>query len=209
MFLTDSTLSLYKELSENDFFSNFTFVGGSAIAYYLNHRLSEDLDFFTWMDKLPVDTPVFINEIKKNHQIVIANSSDTYIDLLVDDIKITLFANNWEPLKQQRTILNGNIFVANLNLLCAMKINVLSLRAKYRDYFDLYVLNKDKFKLSEMYEHSKKFIPGMTDKIFCMQLSYIDDIDDESIAHLFPRVNVSLIEIQKHFKKEIKTTFRL
>jgi len=204
MFLTDKTFPVYEELSSNDFLRNFTFVGGSALAYYLHHRLSEDLDFFSWLDTLPLETSNFLNQLRKKHTVVIANSSPTYIDLFVDDVKVTLFANNWEELKTKRKNIKGNIYIASLELLSAMKTNALSLRAKYRDYYDLYILNKEKFSIAEMLEYALKIIPGMTKKVFGMQLTYIADIEDEDIAHLSPRISISLKDIQKHFESEIK-----
>lgn len=203
-FLTDNAYSLFVEFTGNVFFKNFTFVGGSAIGYYLGHRLSEDLDFFTWSDRLPEETETFINTTGRTHRVVIANRSDSLIDLFVDDIKITLFANNWELLKSKRRTIEGNIYVADIDLLCAMKVNALSLRAKYRDYYDLYILNKEKFTLQQMLDIAIEYIPGMTKKIFGMQLTYIDDIVDESIDHLQPKSNVSLIDIKRHFEGELK-----
>lgn len=202
-FLTDRTQVVFNELSENSFIKQFTFVGGSAAAYYLEHRLSEDLDFFTWHDRLPEDTSVFIKNISQNHTVEIANLSSTYMDLFVDDVKITFFANDWEVLKENRNQLTRNIFAADINLLCAMKVNTLSLRAIFRDYYDLYVFNKDRFTLEEIFKNAVLFIPGITKKIFGMQLSYIDDIEDENIEHLQPKYKVSLNEIQKHFESEL------
>lgn len=202
-FLTDKTQNLFEELAEKSFLSEFTFVGGSAIGYYLRHRLSEDLDFFTWHERLPVETQSFIDALAKTKNIVIANRTHTYMDLFIDDIKITLFANNWDALKNDRSKITGNIFVANLPLLCAMKMNTLSLRAKYRDYYDLYVLNKEKYSIREMLNFSMDYIPGMTKKIFGMQLTYTEDINDESIDHLHPKYTVTLENIKSHFEKEV------
>jgi predicted nucleotidyltransferase component of viral defense system len=202
-FLTDNTYGLFRELAEKTLFSEFTFVGGSAIGYYLNHRLSEDLDFFTWHEKLPVETQSFIEALSKTKNIVIANRTNTYIDLFIDDIKVTLFANNWDALKTDRSKITGNMFVANLPLLCAMKMNTLSLRAKYRDYYDLYVLNIEKYTIKEMLAFTLDYIPGMTKKIFGMQLTYTEDIKDESIDHLSPKYTVTLENIKNHFEKEV------
>lgn len=202
-FLTDKTYSLFEELAEKSLLSEFTFVGGSAIGYYLRHRLSEDLDFFTWHERLPVETQSFIDALAKTKNIVIANRTHTYMDLFIDDIKVTLFANDWDALKKDRSKITGNIFVANLPLLCAMKMNTLSLRAKYRDYYDLYVLNKEKHSIREMLNFSMDYIPGMTKKIFGMQLTYTEDINDESIDHLSPKYTVTLENIKSHFEKEV------
>jgi predicted nucleotidyltransferase component of viral defense system len=201
-FLTDYTKKIYTELSHLKFLSQFTFVGGSAIASYLLHRLSEDLDFFTWTDTLP-DTSVFLREMSELHSIEIANSSPQQLDLFVDKCKISLFANNWEVLKNERHVLSKNIFVAEPEVLCAMKVNTLSLRAKFRDYYDLYVLNKEKYSIQEIFSFAERYLPGLTKKIFGMQITFIKDIEDESISHLQPKYSVGILDIQKHFESEI------
>ncbi|QQS35719.1 MAG: nucleotidyl transferase AbiEii/AbiGii toxin family protein [Ignavibacteriales bacterium] len=185
-FLTDKTKPVFSELAGYNFIKQFTFVGGSAMAYYLNHRLSEDLDFFYWKSELPDNTDTFIKEFSRNKEVEFGNLSSVYIDLFINGTKITLFANDWQVLKDSRKNILGNIFAANLEVLCAMKVNVLSFRAKFRDYYDLYVLNKERYSIEEIYNHSVNYIPGMTKKIFGMQLSYIDDIEDENIKHLSP-----------------------
>lgn len=204
-FLTDNTSSLFDELADYNYLNDFTFVGGSAIAYFLRHRMSEDLDFFTWKQKLPMETDNLIKRISENHEVSIANSSETYLDIFIDGIKVTFFANDWQALKENRINVTKYIYAADQSLLCAMKINTLSLRAKFRDYYDLYVINKEKFSIEEIFNHAVKFLPGITKKVFAMQLTYINDIEDENIAHLSPKYNVSLTEIQKHFEAQIKT----
>jgi len=44
------TLSKLEELNQ------FTFVGGSALSVYLKHRMSENLDFFSWENELRNET---------------------------------------------------------------------------------------------------------------------------------------------------------
>ncbi len=203
-FLTDNAYHLFNELAANPFFANFTFVGGSAIGYYLQHRMSEDLDFFTWNESLPTGTQTFIDSTAKTRNTVIANRTNSYLDLFIDDIKVTLFANDWDLLRIERDKVYKNIYIARLPLLCAMKINTLSLRAKYRDYYDLYVLNKEKYSIQDILDFGLKYIPGMTIKIFGMQLTYIEDIEDETIDHLQPKYTVTLVDIKKHFEKEVE-----
>ena len=202
-FLTTKAASIFEELSDYKFLSDFTLVGGSAIAYYLEHRLSEDLDFFSWKEFLPVETDRFINKISRNRKVIIANKTKSYLDIFIDDVKLTLFANEWDALRTDRKKIAENIYLADLPLLCAMKVNTLSLRAKYRDYYDLYVMSKEEFNIDDMYRISIKYIPGITKKIFAMQLTYIDDIEDEGIKHLTPKYEVSLTEIQRYFETEL------
>lgn len=203
-FLTDNTFKVFNEISCFEFLSHFTFVGGSAISYFLNHRLSEDLDFFSWHKELPVEINNFIKKVSEKSKVETSNLTKNYADLFINNIKITFFANDWDVLKTDRKEIQGNVYIADLPLLCAMKINTLSLRAKYRDYYDLYVINKEKYDINKIYNFANKYIPGMTKKIFGMQLTYIEDIEDESIAHLSPRYKTDLKKIQKHFNDELK-----
>jgi hypothetical protein len=46
--LAPSTEKLLLKLSKFELLNDFAFVGGSALAIRLQHRLSEDIDLFTW-----------------------------------------------------------------------------------------------------------------------------------------------------------------
>jgi predicted nucleotidyltransferase component of viral defense system len=202
-FLTDKTQLVFNSLAEHEIISEFTFVGGSAISYYLQHRLSEDLDFFTWQKLLPDNISLLIKDLSKDHKAEVVNSTSEYLDVFIDDIKVTFFANDWDVLKTNRNSIAKNIFAGDLKLLCAMKVNTLSLRAKFRDYYDLYVINKEKISIKDRYNNAAFYLPGFTKKIFVMQLTYIQDITDENIEHLAPKYKVSIKDIQKHFEKEL------
>ncbi len=202
--LTSQTSLIITALSEISELSNFTLVGGSALSIYLQHRFSEDLDFFSWLPKLSdTKTEALFSKISKEHSLKIINTFTDGIDTVIDNVKVTFFANDWQELKNREKLIN-NAYIANLELLTAMKINTLSLRAKYRDYYDLYVIANEIFDIQKMLEISLKLLPGMTKKIFAMQLIYIEDIDDENIAHLNPKYNISLDEIRIFFENQIR-----
>lgn len=203
-FLTDKTARIFEELSKQEFLQNFTLVGGSGLAYYLKHRLSEDLDFFSPDKELPLDTENFLNYLAQTYNLKLVNITKSQVNLFLDEVKITLFAYNWEILRTGRVQILNNVYVANLDILCAMKINTLSLRAKLRDYYDLYLINKEVYDIEKMFEIAERLLPGMTKKIFTMQLTFIEDIEDENIDHLSPREKVDIVEIKKHFEREVE-----
>jgi len=51
--LPNTQALLLKMIQECRFLDKYVLVGGSALALYLCHRKSEDLDFFTYADKYP------------------------------------------------------------------------------------------------------------------------------------------------------------
>jgi len=202
--LTPQTAGVLTFLSEIPNTKNFTLVGGSALSIHLQHRISEDLDFFTWFEKLETaGINSIIEQISKKHPFKILNTYSEGIDVLTDNVKVTFFANDWKKLKD-RELLFKNSFIGKLELLTAMKMNTLSLRAKFRDYYDLYVIIKEVFDIQKIFDISLQYIPGMTKKIFSMQLIYVEDIEDERIEHLNPKYKVSLDEMRIFFEEEIK-----
>jgi predicted nucleotidyltransferase component of viral defense system len=196
--LLPETRKVLGKLCEDNYLSNFVLVGGSALALHLNHRKSEDLDFFTYNENL--------FEIKKIREMVkkfngkIVNISDEQIDVLINGVKVTFFDAKWSFLKPKE-IQNFNI--ATLEQLAIMKTNVLFLRAKFRDYYDLYFLVR-KFGIKKIFEMSKNVLDGINFKLFAAAFLYIDDIEDENIDYLEPKQKLSLIDIQKFFEQELK-----
>lgn len=190
-------------LAELELLEDFTFVGGSALTVYLSHRYSEDIDLFTWHETLnSVDIQ---NKLAKAGftDLKILNLSQSEASLLLDDVKVTFFANDWEPLKNRKKLEN-HLYIADLGIIAVMKVNTLFMRATFRDYYDLYVLNLHHFSLQELYEMTAIHMSNLTKSLFQRAILFIDDIEDENIAHLQPAYQVSLKSIQAHFTHRIK-----
>ena len=180
------------------FLSKFVLVGGSALTLYLHHRKSEDLDFFTYENLF--DKKEILDYTKVFKQSEILNQTNEQIDILLDGVKITFFNAKWtflKPLYLQRFNL------APLECIAAMKVNSLFLRAKYRDYYDLYFLVKNGMGLKELFEVSKKIVTGITFKLLATALIYIDDIEEDNINHLEPIEHITKEEIRDYFQKKL------
>ena len=87
--------------------------------------------------------------------------------------------------------------------IAAMKVNTLFLRAKYRDYYDIYYLARESMSLREIYNESRQAVVGVTYKLFVTALLYIDDIEDDEITYLEPKEKISKEKIRYFFEKRI------
>lgn len=201
--LAKNTRAVLIELSELDIFDDYTFAGGSAISIYLNHRISEDLDFFSPGEE--IDTGRLLDAIKKKYPsgVKIENNSKMQLDLKIDGVKVSFNSNVWTDLDGSEHLI-GNIRIAPIQLLTAMKLNAVFLRAKFRDYYDLYVINKRSFSVTEMYEIIRFYLPEINQKIFQTSLIYTEDIVDDCISHLNPEYPVTIEDISRHFEREVK-----
>ena len=196
--LLNSTRDVLQRLIQNEYMKNFVLVGGSALSLHLCHRLSEDLDFFTYEDSF--DMQIIKLVIKDFEDKKIVNISDEQIDVFLNGVKVTFFNAKWKFLepKQPKTF-----NVATLKQIVIMKTNLLFLRAKYRDYYDLYFLSKY-FSLKQMYKLSENILDGLNFKLFSSALLYIEDIEDENIEHLKPIESISLKKIRQVFEMKLK-----
>lgn len=98
----------------------------------------------------------------------------------------------------------GRFHLATLEQIAAMKVNVLFLQAKYRDYYDLYFLAKDVMSLREMFKCSENIAEGITCRLFVVGLLYIDDIEDDDIGYLEPKEKISKHKIRDFFDSRVK-----
>ena len=209
--LLPATKEVFTKLSEVnlDFLENFVLVGGSALALRLEHRQSEDLDFFThkdWFDKSRI---LSISNLFTDYKILLNGKEQ--IDLLCNKVKLSFMNASSNPVwrflspqtdSEENKI--GGINIATIDQLAAMKVHVLFLRSLFRDYYDNYVLSKYHIGLERIYNNASKFIPGMSFRLFSTALTYTAGIKDENINYLKPKYKVTKSEIQAYFEKEIK-----
>ena len=189
---------LLKMVEECSFLDKYVLVGGSALALYVCHRKSEDLDFFTYDDSF--DKKEIFEYIQGFENKEVLHQSDEQIDVLLDGVKVTFFNAQWKFLRPKKI---EKFNLASLESISAMKVNVMFLRAKYRDYYDLYFLVKEGMSLKEIFEHSKNIVEGINFKLFAIALLYIDDIEDDNIEYLEPKETISKEKIRDFFQAKL------
>src|SRR6056297_1756050 len=97
-YLQEKTRNLLYRFTESaPFLRDYSLVGGSALALYLCHRKSEDLDFFTFADTF--DKQTILGYCKDWGSLKILNESDEQLDLLMDGVKVTFFNARWSFLQ--------------------------------------------------------------------------------------------------------------
>lgn len=101
--MLEKTKKVLDKLSKDKLFANndIRFVGGTALSYYINHRLSEDLDFATIdLNKELIDTAMLsygATKIEHNNNMTDSatndgfNLEDSYIVYMLDDVKVDFF----------------------------------------------------------------------------------------------------------------------
>jgi len=197
--LRPDTRALLLELIDScNFLYKYVLSGGSALALHLGHRKSEDLDFFTYEDNF--NKQEIFEYLNRFDTVQILNQTDEQVDVLIGGVKVTFFNAKWSFIKPEQM---SQFNLATIESIAAMKVNVLFLRGKYRDYYDLYFLIKERMNLKQVFECGLSIMPGITFKLFATALIYVEDIEDDNIDYLEPIEALSKYEIRDFFQSKL------
>ena len=176
------TEALAKRISGEKLLDQFLLIGGTALSLYLEHRLSEDLDFATTNKTLPkkaiADLIARLNRKGSRIEDIIPLAArhdainegydieDYQQDWLVDGVKLTFFTleqdNGREKLADDPGLIwHQNLRLASLDTLFVTKSLVLADRHTIRDNYDMKALmDREEFTYDDLVQAYKKYRPG-------------------------------------------------
>lgn len=133
---------------------NFYLTGGTALAeFYLRHRLSEDLDFFSENEFEPQSISVFFEKIKKEAKIKKQefqqsfNRNLFFLDLTDGDkIKTEFTYFPFERIDKKKKI--NNLYIDSLLDIAVNKVFTIYQNPRSRDFIDLYFILRKEENLS-------------------------------------------------------------
>lgn len=225
MMMPQKTRAVFELLAKRVELKVYVLVGGTALSLQIGHRLSEDLDFCLFEDKL--DSPALdflIQEISKNHSVglmtpasKITQAKINGIDLLaysrdylIDGVKVTFFARNDVPyahFSQLETIHYDSITFSLMtsSAIFKMKAWLIQKRIKSRDLFDLMqllIINSGTIESlfiasrdAEVAIYSEEFLKDALTGLIPI------DSDDEGFDSI--GLNISLEEVYTFFRRVI------
>lgn len=176
--------------------------GGSAVALFLGHRKSYDVDLF--LEKPVGKRLIFaIRKIFQNQHIqVIEDTSDELSFIISDTVKITYLHFPFKPLFG--AVRTDYLPVFHKRDLASNKAYSIGRRGAYRDYVDLFFLVKSGLSLTTVVSDSKRKFHGVfNEKLFLQQLVFMEDIRDFTIE--FTEKSYSREQIASFFKNLVRS----
>jgi predicted nucleotidyltransferase component of viral defense system len=170
------TLSLLKELMELPILNNFSLVGGTALSLKYGHRISIDLDVFSYeqMDKEQIE-----NTLRSvfSTRLVYENTRAKWgIFCFIDNIKVDIVHYPHPLIANIETI--DSIRFYNDKDLMAMKIQAILGRGKKKDFWDIAELLQH-YSLEEFITcHKAKYSSQMLGISIPSALGYFTDAEE-------------------------------
>lgn len=128
----------------------FYFTGGTALsAFYLSHRLSEDIDLFSEEEVNILAVRSLIGKIQKKLALIKVDYRQYYglhtFQLYFPDGDILKVDFNYYPFPRiEKGISYGNISVDSALDIAVNKVHTIAMKPRSRDFIDIYFLIKEK-----------------------------------------------------------------
>jgi hypothetical protein len=181
---------------------NIYLAGGTGLALQIGHRKSYDLDFFTNKE---FEVNEVIDFLKDNFDTQLEMSDKRTIKAEIDGVRFSLFYYDYPLLSRFEKF--GEINLASIKDIAAMKLVAITNRGAKRDFIDIYFISKMEGleKLLEYYEKKyKKVKPNIYNVL--KGLVYFDDAEDESMPRMIK--SVSWDKVKEYFRDEVKKIVR-
>jgi Nucleotidyl transferase AbiEii toxin, Type IV TA system len=196
--LPTSTFNVLKKISPLDFLKDFNLVGGTALALYWGHRISDDIDLFTDKKNELLYLEGELNKIEGAEFI-----SRTPIGLFysIDSVKTDFLIYPYPFALKSYT--EDSIQLAHLDDTVTMKLGAITNRGAKKDFVDLYyILQHYSFeKLCSLYTEKYK-----TKNLLALfrSLTYFDDAETKDMPELLIDKKLTWQTIKKEIEKKVK-----
>lgn len=182
--VTPLLMSILKTLMAAKEFDPFRLVGGTALSLFRGHRVSNDIDLFSDAPYDSIDFGAIDSFLRKTYTYrdtskykVIGMGKSYYIGKSKDEcVKMDLFYT--DDFIQALQLIDG-IRLAGVEEIIAMKIEVISLGGRKKDFWDIHEL-KDDYTLEKMLDLHKERYPYTHDKThICKRFSDFKIADED------------------------------
>ncbi len=209
--LTEKIDLIIEKVAEMETLKPYILGGGTALAMQIGHRKSEDLDFMMWRKSKTEKPEVNWTAIEKE---LIAKIGEVesfnmlgfdQVEFVVAGVKFSFYvSDNYCPVSEPVPYL-GNIRLADIYSIMAMKMEVMLRRMKMRDYYDIYAILKEGYDISHGIEAALKYSQHkLSTKNIVMMLLSDRFMSDENFEQLEPKYKVSKEEIRDYILQKLK-----
>jgi predicted nucleotidyltransferase component of viral defense system len=194
---------------------HYYLTGGTALTeFYLHHRLSEDLDFFTETEEVnPLTIEAFISTLSKKLQVKKIDRSQfcglfSYYLTFSDGQVLKLDFNYYPFPRIEKGKKYHQLTIDSLEDIAANKVHTIFMKPRSRDYVDLYfIMQNTAFSLPQIIKNAKaKFdwhIDSMTLASQLMRVKDLHDIPKIIIPYNQGSIEKYIINLATELKPEI------
>ena len=212
-----NTARVFNALMDMEFLDEYILIGGTALSLQIHHRYSEDLDFCKWQNDPKLRTrEIEWPEIEKKLRELGTLKTDILdlyqVNFLLNGVKVSFYSNALTTFREVMTDRRyGHIRLADIPSLGAMKLEVMSRRYLFRDYYDVYSILQEGIRLKDLVTRCGRYSRHrMRSKMILGILSNgALFAQEEDFALLKPKYHVTSGKIEEFMRHRIRDEFSL
>jgi hypothetical protein len=195
-----TTLELLKSLQSRDYLRGFYLVGGTALAFYMGHRKSVDIDLFS---NFIFDTSQLIELIQQDYPLQLYYTASNTIKGSFENVNIDFIAHRF-PYIDEPSVIDG-IYILSVPDLIAMKLNAISVSGeRSKDFVDIYfILEENRFSITDMLKFYQLKYNQHGDMHILKSLIYFEDVDLSGWPVLLKKPHLKWTDVKKKIEKEV------
>lgn len=182
--LTRLQQTILKHFGNSSLNATFFLTGGTALsAFFLQHRYSEDLDFFTEQpEQIPQVLPVLEKIAKQiDLRIEVRRQFKTFLEVHIQGpegelIKCDFAQDSPYRLQPKVYIEEFGIFHDNAVDISCNKLSALFDRSESKDFVDIFFIDRELFPFAEVLKNAKQKHIGLDDYWLAISLLKVEDI---------------------------------
>ena len=215
--LSKDTEKVFQNIKGLDIFKDYMLIGGTALSLQIHHRLSEDLDFCKWQDDpkiidKEIPWPKIEKLLKPFGSIKTEILSLEQTNFILNDVKISFYSNDHARSSEIETKISyEQIRLADIRSLGAMKLEVMSRRYQFRDYYDVYSILMAGISVKDIVDRCGKYSRHrMKSKMILGILSNGSLFkQEENFELLEPKYQVTSEDIEVYMREQIREKYGL
>ena len=209
--LTANIDAIIGQVAQLECIKPYILCGDTALAIQIGHRKSEDLDFMMWRKSKTEKPEVKWNTIEKELKEKIGEIESfnmlgfDQVEFLVKGVKFSFFvSDNYSPVSSPIDYL-GNIRLADIESILAMKLEVMLRRMKFRDYYDIYSILQEGYSIHNGIEKALNLSRHkLSSKNIITMLLGGQFLPDNNFPNLEAKYNVTKEQIRLYILQKLK-----
>lgn len=191
-------LELIKSLQDKKYLKDFYLVGGTALALYLGHRRSIDIDLFS---NASFDASGLLENIHQDFPYQLSFTANNTLKGNINNIKVDFLAHRYDYILEP-SIITG-IAMLSIQDITAMKLNAIATSGqRSKDFIDIYYL-LEHFELEAMLTFFKTKYKQQNDTFILKSLIYFDEVDLTDWPVMIKNPNLKWTEVKKRLNTNV------
>lgn len=191
-------LELIKSLQDKPYLKGFYLVGGTALALFMGHRKSIDIDLFSNFD---FDASGLLEQIHQDFSYQLFYSASNTLKGCIGNINVDILAHRYKLIGEPEVV--QGVGLLSVPDIIAMKLNAITTSGqRSKDFIDIYYL-LTRYNLGKMLEFYREKYNQQNMGFVLKSLIYFNDVNLADWPVLIENPTLKWVDVKKRIEEVV------